>query len=310
MIRAWGAAGSAVLAGTASRPSAVAWPNRTRRFRGLGHDFAVRTEVDVLAAHLDRLYGAMACDGVPSLWYTITADVASDVPGRFCLFVDDDLIRGSSSPSATLETLIWHVNRQVVARSRHLVRIHAAGLASGDRAVLLPAPMASGKTTTATALLRAGLDYLTDETVAIDPSSGRVLAYPKPLSIKEGSHQVLAGLDPHYPPEVGVWTGRRWQVPPTEVGGGHVVTSALPRLLVAPTYQTGAHTRLEPIRRAEAVRLLVENAFDFTVDPRRDLAVLADTVRRCDTYRLTVGDLDEACRLVLDLLEDVEAIRD
>ena len=45
------------------------------------------------------------------------------------------------------------------------------------------APSGTGKTTLA-CLLGRSFGYLTDETVGIDPPSGRILPYPKPLSVR------------------------------------------------------------------------------------------------------------------------------
>jgi hypothetical protein len=61
--------------------------------------------------------------------------------------------------------------------------------------------------------------------------------------------------------------------------------------------------------RAEAAVALAEQAFNFrSLGPGR-LDVIAKIVRGCDCYRLEVGDLDAACRFVLDALEQAIARR-
>lgn len=76
--------------------------------------------------------------------------------------------------------------------------LHAAGLAADDgRVVALCAPSGTGKTT-ATRVLARAFGYVTDETVAIEPRTGRVLPYPKPLQIIDrsiGSRKVAIGPD-------------------------------------------------------------------------------------------------------------------
>jgi hypothetical protein len=57
---------------------------------------------------------------------------------------------------------------------------------------------------------------------------------------------------------------------------------------------------VRPIARSEAAALLAEQAFNFReLGPGR-LDVIAKVVRACNCYRLDVGDLDAAPRLVAD----------
>lgn len=83
-------------------------------------------------------------------------------------------------------------------RGGHLM-LHACGLADHEgRVVALVASSGAGKTTAALTLARSGLGYVTDETVATDPT-GAVLPYPKPLSVVDdergGGPKVQHGPD-------------------------------------------------------------------------------------------------------------------
>lgn len=69
------------------------------------------------------------------------------------------------------------------ARRHELLMLHACGVADeSGRVLAFVAASGTGKTTIARAL-GARFGYVTDETVAVTPE-GRVLAYPKPLSVK------------------------------------------------------------------------------------------------------------------------------
>ena len=65
-----------------------------------------------------------------------------------------------------------------------------------------------------------------------------------------------------------------------------------------PRYAADAPTALVPIGRAEGLVELARNTFRFNEQSRRSLDALARVIRSVDCYRLTVGDLDTACRLV------------
>ena len=63
----------------------------------------------------------------------------------------------------------------------------------------MPAASGSGKSTLTAGLARAGLGYLSDELVALELDGavpGRLLPYPKPITVKPGSFAVLADMDP------------------------------------------------------------------------------------------------------------------
>jgi hypothetical protein len=68
--------------------------------------------------------------------------------------------------------------------------------------------------------------------------------------------------------------------------------------VVFPRYDADVPTVLVPIRRAEGLVELARNTFRFNEQSRRSLDALARVMRSVDCYRLTIGELDTACRLV------------
>jgi hypothetical protein len=58
------------------------------------------------------------------------------------------------------------------------------------------------------------------------------------------------------------------------------------------------------MRRSEALIRLAENSFNIPAfGARRSMEIIAGVVRSARCYRLTVGDLADACTMVLELLE-------
>ncbi len=75
--------------------------------------------------------------------------------------------------------------------------LHAGACADAQgRVVVVHGGSGAGKTTLTAALAQGGLAYLTDETVCVDPASFDIEPWPKPLTVKPGSQQVLAHLRP------------------------------------------------------------------------------------------------------------------
>lgn len=102
-----------------------------------------------------------------------------------------DLVLTLDDPAtlaSTLQASTQRITRSLItAQAGRLLMLHAGAVshpATGASLVFV-APGGTGKTTLAR-VLGSRLGYLTDETVGID-RAGRIHAYPKPLSVKQGS---------------------------------------------------------------------------------------------------------------------------
>ena len=286
----------------------VDWTHTTRTFKALGHRFAVRSTDQNMGQLFDDLYAPCAVAGPPQTWYSIV----QQTPGarERELYVDSERIMVMDRPSWLVRYMAWHVNHQVIKRSSGYVLLHAAAAAHDGVGVLLPGAPEAGKTTLVAGLIRSGFSYLTDEAAAIDPETLQIEPYPKPLTIDRGSWPVLPDLAP-----VGADTPRgyhegQWHVSPATLRADAISGRVSAAVIVFPRFEAGAATTLEPLGRAEALVALLDQTFRLHQDGRRNLDVLARVVKPVDCYRLTSGDLDEACELVLKVTDRALAARD
>ncbi len=300
----------------------LAWAHVTATRRALSFDFSVRVMDAALGVYLDRVLVHDVHQGAPRHQYSLvdegsmgqaqvddgSVNVDTSGAARLSLYFDAARLVAAQAPDAALNHLLWHINRQVVAHSDHVVLIHAAAVELQGIGVLLPAPAESGKTTLAAGLVMSGFRYLTDEAAAIDPLTLQLLPYPKALSVDPGSWGVLAELRPQVDATLEPYLGSQWHVPPEAIRPDAVAPPCAPRLVIAPRYEEGASTSLEPISGADGLGVLAGNAFNLGAHGARGLQVLAAVAGACRCYRLTVGDLDEACRLVTELVGSDERI--
>jgi hypothetical protein len=286
----------------------VEWRYRSEPCRALDFGFVVRSTDERLGRYLARLiapFGTAAVTGdAQTHEYSIVAGGQGAAPVD--LYEDGELIERSTA-AMVVEHLIWRLNRHVVETSKRYLLLHAAAAQRGAVGAVFPAPSGSGKTTLVAGLVRAGLHYLTDEAAAIDPETGLLEPYPKPLSVETGSWTALSDIVPDRPAELGLAMATQWHVEPASIRADAIGSRCRPRLVVSPTYVEDATTELTPISRAEGVALLAQNSFNFAQHGRRGLLVLADIVRDAECYRLRFGDLDDACRAILELVEVVDA---
>ena len=74
--------------------------------------------------------------------------------------------------------------------------IHSATLERGGRALLMPAPPGSGKSTLCAALVARGWRLLSDEFALVDPATGLLVPVPRPVALKDASIDVIARWAP------------------------------------------------------------------------------------------------------------------
>jgi hypothetical protein len=217
-----------------------------------------------------------------------------EVDGGY-IWRDGERLDFECEPWQVLQTLFSQVNRGVVsAAADRYALLHASAVTTSSGALVLPGVSDAGKSTLAASLVSAGLDYVTDEIVAIDPSSGLVEPYPRPISIDPPSQVALASSAPRVASDLEPYYEVQWQVvPPT------VAQASLPRWIVFPRYEVRVATDFVPITRGAAVLEMAENSFNFVDDGRRWLPVLSAVVSECDAYRLSFSDLDEAVHVLM-----------
>lgn len=286
------------------RLDAMAWAHQTPRLRALGFDFAVRTSERTTGEYLETLLEAFASPGEPAHVYSFI-EQGETFRERYVVYRDGEHVSTVGTSAIALRHLLWDVNRGVLESTSDLLLFHASAAEHDGRALLFPAAMGSGKTTLVAGLVRAGLRYITDEAAAIDPVTLAVQPYPKPLAIDTGSWRVLEGLRPDLEPELEPFSEAAWYVRPGAIRKDAVAGPSEPRFIIAPRYDREARTELVEVPRSEALITLAENSFNITrFGARTGMEVLAAVVRRCRCYRMTVGDLDQACERILELLRE------
>ena len=170
------------------------------------------------------------------------------------------------------------------------VVIHAATLERGGRALLLPAPPGSGKSTLCAALMCRGWRLLSDEFALLDPQSRVLQPIPRPVALKGPSIALLKAWSPDawLGPEVDNNEGERvaYLRPPAESVRASA-TMAVPGWIVVPTFEAGAPPIVESMSRARALVHLADNSFNYNLHGRigfECLASIAD-IAPCVTLR-------------------------
>jgi hypothetical protein len=269
-------------------------------FRCLDLTFSVRADDPQLQAIVEHIYAACATVAAPATCFSVRQSARGS--GASEVLVDGDCVRVTSTPALALAHLVWEINRRTVTASSRMLLLHAAAAERDGTVVLLPAPSGAGKSTTVAALVAAGLRYLTDEAAAIDPDTGAVRPYPKPIALN-ASH-IIGNLGP-VPAATERYVGGERYVTAAELDAA-IGDGGVPRLVVVPQFTRDLR---EPVRRVELSRaetlvLLAEQSFNFRELGVAALEQLARLVRGCRSYRLEFRDLDAAVPIICASLDE------
>lgn len=173
------------------------------------------------------------------------------------------------------------MNLQVALGWQRHVLLHASAVERSSRALLMVGASGSGKSTLAALLGEHDWRFMGDEFSLLDPASGRLFPFPRPVSLKNAAiaelEAVAAGdrFGPLLPatPKGAI----RHLVPPADAIAAMDVP-ADPALILFPRF--GEAPGLRAVPPAEAFMRLTESSTNYVLLGEPAFAALTDLVRR------------------------------
>lgn len=191
----------------------------------------------------------------------------------------------------------WGLNWVISQHAHQYLIIHAAVIEKDDRALIMPAPPGSGKSTLCAALASNGWRLLSDELTLLSLTDGCVIPLPRPIGLKNDAIDVMRKFSPNAtigPVTMDTHKGRvALMKPPTE-SLARQEEVAVPAWVVFPKYVTDAPATLTHHSRARACLELGKNAFNYSIHGANGFHLLTRILEHCDCYDFRYGKLSDA----------------
>jgi HprK-related kinase A len=219
-------------------------------------------------------------------------------PGHYVRFTVDGRQPHEDQPrSQALAVFEWGLNLVIALRAHAFLMLHAAVVARGTRALVLPAEPGDGKTTLCAALSGRGWRLFSDEFALLRPGTVAFLPMPRPMPLKNESIEVIRRFAPDQELGPAIHGTRKGTVAHVRPPAGSVRRQAEPaeaRWIVFPKWQAGAGLSLEPLARENGFMRLAANAFNYEVLGESAFRTVQALVDRSTCHSLVYSDLEAA----------------
>jgi HprK-related kinase A len=191
----------------------------------------------------------------------------------------------------------WALNWCIANVAHQYLILHAAVIERHGRAVILPGPPMSGKSTLCAGLVSRGWRLLSDELTLIGTEDHKVAPVPRPISLKNESLDVIRNFVPGVVFNSVTHDTAKGTVTHMKVPVAHIrraQETAVAGWVVFPKYIAGAAATLTSRKKADSMMQLGRNAFNYGLLGQRGFDALGDVVEASEIYDFQYSDLNQA----------------
>ena len=197
--------------------------------------------------------------------------------------------------------LEWGMNWCVANHAHQFLILHAAAIERNNKAVIMPAPPGSGKSTLCAAMAFSGWRLFSDELALISIDDHQVYPCTRPINLKNESINILKNFvkDAVFSStaeDTQKGTVALLKPPKASVETMHV--PAEPGAVVFPRYEKDSSAELIPMNQLEAFSQLINNCFNYHALGLTGFRAIETLLNRTSCYSLTYSQFEEANQLL------------
>ncbi|GAB4516988.1 MAG: HprK-related kinase A [Parvularculaceae bacterium] len=269
---------------------------------------SIRTDIDSCLESLFELYrhNEVVSDGFIDVFMAAMSRMRPGQPWRrrAFIYIDGQFDVAMAPERLATPALEWSLNLAIATRAHEYLLLHGAALEKNGRALIMPAPPGSGKSTLAAELCLRGWRLFSDEFCLVQPETGRVRPFPRPISLKNRSIDILRDKAPaRVASQVfdGTAKGRVGYFLPDAQSIARQREPAPPALIVLPQWRENGECRIDPLAQTDAYGLLVTNAINADFHGVEGFRLLVGAARRTSAYKISYGQSEDAVSAVESL---------
>ena len=257
--------------------------------------------IGIRVTHLDALERVVSClpwgwKAAPSpIVETLYSLIAGGAEARANVRRFHLLYRGPLRVERTLEpervftSFESDLQLHVAENARRRLFVHAGVVGWQGRAIVLPGPSLSGKSTLVAALVRAGATYYSDEYAVFD-SRGYVYPFARPLALRKGSE---------FPSR---------KIAAQELGGKSGVRPLPVGLVICTKYKAGSDWRVRMRTAGHGLLALLANTVPARRKPRLAIATLRKVVAQAPIVQGLRGEAERTVERILKMSTSISRL--
>ena len=219
-------------------------------------------------------------------------------------------IRGDYTLPEAVPTSLAHgliaaemaMNLHIALGERRFLLLHASSAEKDGKALIMTGESGSGKSTLSALLGSRGWRFMGDEFALVEPATGMIHPFPRPISLKNEAIAVMRALLPegHFGPvQAGTPKGDICHLVPCRDAIAAMEIPAKPALILFP--QFGGARAIRPVGTSEAFVRLTQASTNYTALGEAGFDALTRLVTSVPACAIDYPDTDTALALVDEL---------
>jgi len=200
--------------------------------------------------------------------------------------------------------LEWGMNWCVSVHANEYLKLHAAAVSRGDRAIIMPGIPGAGKSTLCAALGLSGWRILSDEHAMIRPDTTQIIPLCRPVSLKNESIAAIKSFSSDAifgPVSKETHKGIVVHMKADLQADSHDTKNLQATAMVFPRFARDEPQRLSPRRRTDSFILAAYHSFNYSLLCEAGFDAMKMLIESIDCFDLVYHDLEWAVNSVNDL---------
>ncbi len=197
------------------------------------------------------------------------------------------------------------LNLTIALQMFRFLIIHGGVVAGDDGGIIISAESGGGKSSLTAALMQQGYRLLSDEFTIIDPETCELVAYPRPVSLKNesidavksfaGEHTISPVLTNTPKGSIAYRYAR-----PSDIDQHQI--RAKPKLIIFPTFKSKALPKAKLVESADAIVRLIPSSTNYQALGEAGYKVMMHLGTHIKAYEITYGSTEASLQLIHDIL--------